>query len=361
MNTKRVLSVNPGSTSTKIMVCDDEDCIFKENIRHSPQELAPFGGIFDQIPFRSGLVADALRTAGLELSGMDAVVGRGGFLPEPLAGGTYIADGNVCATLRAAATEQHAANLGALIAKSIGDEYGIPAFIVDPVTVNETEPLGKVSGFAGITRRTLFHCLNVKAVARAVAEQLGRPYPALHLVIAHLGGGISVSAHRGGRAVDATCGLLGEGAFSPERAGTLGLKDVLGLAFNSGKTQAELEKLLCGGGGIVSYLGTNDGSQVEERAKAGDGEALLIYEAMAYQVAKDIAAQASVLKGQVDAIVLTAGLAHSEMLTGWIKERVEFIAPVIVLPGEFEHEAMTQGALRVLRGEEQPLRYQGHP
>lgn len=357
-----ILGINPGSTSTKVTVFRGEECIFKDSISHSKEDVGAFPNIIAQKEFRRKTVLESLLRGGVDPSKVDAVVGRGGFLPEPLFGGTYIVDDNVCDALEFRATDQHAANLGAALAKSIADEYGKPAYIVDPVGVNETKELGKVSGYKGITRRTMFHCLNVKAVGRMTAKQLGKRYDELNLIITHMGGGVSTSAHEKGRAIDCTCGILGEGAFSPERAGTLGLKEMITLVLEestAGTSREELERKLCGGGGIVSYLGTNDAREVEKMIEAGNREAALIYEAMAYQIAKDIAAMASVLKGDVDAIVLTAGLAYSGILTDWIRDRVGFIANVIVLPGEYEHEAMTLGALRVLTGEEEPLHYMG--
>lgn len=354
-----VLGVNPGSTSTKITIYENDTCIFKETIKHSAEELKQFEDIIDQKDFRKQLIIDFIREKGFEVKKLSAVVGRGGFLPEPLTSGTYIVDDNLCDALMHRAVGNHAANLGGLIAKAIADELGLNAYVVDPVSVNETEPLGRISGLGGVERRTLFHCLNVKAVARKVAAQLGDVYENLNMVIVHMGGGISVSAHRKGRTIDSTCGLLGEGAFSPERAGTLEQRELLDIVYNSGKKRKEIEKMLCGQGGMYSYIGTTDCIEAEKMIADGDEKARLVYEAMAYQVSKDIAAQASVLCGKVDAVVITGGMAYSQILTEWIKERVSFIAPVHILPGEFEQEAMTLGTLRVLNGEETAKQFIG--
>lgn len=354
-----VLAINPGSTSTKVTIYENEKCVIKESIRHLPEELSIFNDIMDQKEFRKKLIMDWMKRKGFDPKNLSAVAGRGGFLPEPLTSGTYVVDENLCDALMHRAVGNHAANLGGLLAKAIADAFGLKAYVVDPVSVNETEPLGRISGLAGVKRRTLFHCLNVKAVARKAAQELNNKYENMNMVVVHMGGGISVSAHKRGKAVDSTCGLLGEGTFSPERAGTLGAREIMDIVYNSGKNRKEIEKLLCGQGGILSYVGTTDCQEVEKKILEGDEEAKLIYEAMAYQTAKDIAAQASVLKGNVDAIVITGGIAYSEMLIGWIRERVSFIAPVIVKPGEFEQEAMTLGALRVLKGVEEAMYYSG--
>lgn len=352
-----ILSINPGSTSTKVTVFENEECQYKTLLSHDPAVLERFETVAQQEDFRCKIVLDFLYENSIDPASLSAVVGRGGFLPTPLFSGTYVIDDIVVNTIKNHATRQHAANLGTLIAKRIADQYEIPAFMVDPVTTDETEPFAHVSGLKETERLPLFHCLNVKAVSRMAANKIGKKYEGINLIVAHMGGGISVSAHKQGKEIDSTCGLLGEGTFSTERAGTLGLKVMMDLCFDSGLSRSELERLLTTKSGLMSYLGTNDARVVEKRIDEGDTEAEFYYEALAYQIAKDIGAQATTLRGDVDLIVLTAGLAYSERLVNWIKERVAFIAPIVVIPGEYEHEAMTLGALRVLRGEEIPKHY----
>jgi butyrate kinase len=251
----------------------------------------------------------------------------------------------------------HVTNLGALIANEIAQETGIPAYVVDPVCVDEFEPLARVSGLPEIERKSLAHVLSLKSAARHAAMDLGRPYSELKLVVAHLGGGISVSAHLGGRMIDVNQALDGTGPFSPERVGGLPFGDVLRMAFSGEYTYEELFRRLTREGGLLAHLGTNDAREVERRIVEGDDHARLIYEAMAYQIAKEIGLMSTVLRGKPDAIVLTGALGHSEMLMGWIRERVEWIAPLLIYPGADEMRAMAQGALRVLRGEEEAQQY----
>ena len=363
MKEYKILTINPGSTSTKLAVFKGEECIYKDSINHSREELSAFTtNVHDQKDFRTNVILDSLQNSGIDLADMDAIVGRCGFLPPPLISGTYIVDDHVCNTLEFRAVCQHAANLGPVLAKNIGDKYGLPAYFVDSEAIIEVEPLSRISGHKGIDRRAYFHCLNAKAVARVVAEDMGKTYQDANFVIAHMGGGISASAHKNGRAIDCTCGLLGEGSFSPERAGTLGIQEVITMTLEetaAGATREDMERVLNGKSGIYSYLGTADAREVEKMIESGNSEAKLIYEAMAYTISKDIAAMSSVLKGSVDAIILTGGLAHSKMLTGWIMERVSFITKVIIVPGEIESEAMVRGVTRVFNGIEELLVYEG--
>lgn len=351
----RVLSINPGSTSTKIALYEGEKPVFVEVIRHSAEEIAKFNRIVDQYEFRRDVILRVLEDKGVDIHSLDAVVGRGGALP-PVASGVYRINERMLEDLRQPKRE-HVSNLGAFIAREIADRAGVPAFIVDPVSVDEFEPIARISGLPEIERKSLSHALNLKAAARKAAKALGKRYEDLNLVVVHMGGGISVSPHRKGRMIDVNQALDGTGPFSPERAGGLPIGDLLRLAYSGKYTFDELWRRCVGGGGLVAHLGTNDAREVERRIGEGDEHARLVYEAMAYQIAKEIGAMATVLKGEVDAIVLTGGLAHSEMLTGWIRERVEWIAPVLIFPGEDEMEAMTMGALRVLRGEEQAKEY----
>jgi butyrate kinase len=358
----RVLAINPGSTSTKIAVYDDEAPLFVETVRHSSRELTAYPHIPDQYAFRRDAVLCLLADHGIALESLDAVVGRGGIL-RPIESGTYQVGEKMLAELRAPKEREHASNLGAIIADEIARRAGVPAFIVDPVCVDEFEPIARISGLPEIERRSLSHALNLKMAARRAAEELGRLYSEINLVVVHMGGGISVAPHKRGRQVDVNQALDGTGPFSPERVGGLPVGDVLRMAYSIppyGKahyTYGEMFKKIAGQGGLVAHLGTNDATEVERRIANGEAHARLIYEAMAYQIAKEIGLMATVLKGEVDAIVLTGGLAHSEMLVGWIRERVAWIAPMLVYPGEDEMLAMAQGALRVLRGEEQAHEY----
>jgi butyrate kinase len=293
---------------------------------------------------------------GVRLDSLDAVVGRGGIL-RPIPSGTYLVSEKMLDELRHPKEREHASNLGAIIADEIAQRAGVPAFIVDPVCVDEFDEIARISGLSEIERRSLSHALNLKVAARRVARELGKRYDEVNLVVAHLGGGISVSAHRRGRMIDVNQALDGTGPFAPERAGGLPVGDVIRLCYSGRYTYEEMSKKIAGRGGLVAHLGTNDARQVERRIEEGDQHARLIYQAMAYQIAKEIGLMATVLKGDVDAIVLTGGLARSDMLVDWIVERVEWIAPAMIYPGEDEMLAMAQGALRVLRGQEEARDY----
>jgi butyrate kinase len=361
----RVLTINPGSTSTKVALYEDEHPLFVETIPHSAEEIAAFPHIAAQYAFRRDAVLSLLDEHGIRPDSLDAVVGRGGIL-KPIPSGTYRVNEKMLDELRPQPDEglrhpkerEHASNLGAIIAEEIARRAGIPAFIVDPVCVDEFDEIARISGLPEIERRSLSHALNLKAAARRAARELGKRYEEVNLVVAHLGGGISVSPHRGGRMVDVNQALDGTGPFAPERAGGLPVGDVIRLCYSSKYTYEEMIKKIAGRGGLVAHLGTNDARQVERRIiEEGDEHARLIYQAMAYQIAKEIGLMATVLKGDMDAIVLTGGLARSEMLVAWIVERVEWIASVLIYPGEDEMLAMAQGALRVLRGEEKTRDY----
>lgn len=361
--THRLLVINPGSTSTKIGVYDDELPLFIETLRHSSQEIAAYPHILDQYDFRLKAVLGFLAGKQIPLGSLSAVVGRGGTL-RPIPSGTYEVNDKMVAELRNRNKErEHASNLGGLMARDIADQVGLPAFIVDPVAVDEFDDLARVSGLPEIERKSLSHALNLKSAARRAVQDLGRLYSDLNMVIVHLGGGISVTAHCHGRMVDVNQALDGGGPFAPERSGGLPVGDVVRMCFGVRPyeglklTYDEMFKKLAGKGGLVAHLGTNNAVEVEQRIGAGDEHARLIYEAMAYQIAKEIGAMATVLKGQVDAVVITGGVAHSEMLLGWIRERVGWIAPILVYPGEDEMLALAQGALRVLRGEETSCQY----
>jgi butyrate kinase len=359
----RLLVINPGSTSTKVAVFEDEQPLFVETLRHSSQDIAAFPHVLDQYEFRLQSILELLRSRGVMISSLAAVVARGGLL-RPIASGTYSVNSRMVEELsRRDSEREHASGLGAPLADEIASLVGVPAYIVDPVCVDEFDDLARISGLPEIERRSLSHALNLKAVARRAAEDLSRSYGELSLVITHMGGGISVTAHRRGKMVDVNQALDGTGPFAPERAGGLPVGDVVRMCFGIHPyeglhlTYEEMFRKLAGQGGLAAHLGTNDAVEVEARIKVGNTRARLVYQAMAYQIAKEIGAMATVLRGEVDAVILTGGLAHSEMLLAWIKERVAWIGPVLVYPGEDEMLALAQGALRVLRGEEPAKEY----
>lgn len=352
----RLLVINPGSTSTKIAVFDDESIIFEETLRHSTEEISRFNRIYDQYEFRKEIILNALKKNNIPLESLNAIVGRGGLL-KPIEGGTYEINEAMIEDLKAGSRGEHASNLGGILAYEIAKNLNIPSFIVDPVVVDELQDVARISGLKGTERVSIFHALNQKAVARRHAKSLGKKYEDLNLIVAHLGGGISVGAHEKGKVIDVPNALDGEGPFSPERSGGLPVGQLIELCFSGQYTKAEIKKMIVGKGGIVSYLGTNDAREVSNRVQAGDKYAELIYYAMAYQVAKEIGACATVLKGNVDGILITGGIAYDKEFTSWIEERVKFIAPVTVYPGEDELTALAQGGLRVLRGEEEAKIY----
>ncbi|HHS12407.1 MAG TPA: butyrate kinase [bacterium] len=353
---KIILVINPGSTSTKISVFEDESEVLSRNIDHSAEELSGFQHIADQHEFRRRMIEKTLTEAGYSLNQFDAVVARGG-LVRPIPGGTYAVNRRMLDDLHEAEWGEHASNLGALLAHELAADVNRPAFIVDPVVVDEMEPLARLSGIPNIERRSIFHALNQKAVARLTAKELGKSYQEVSLIVVHLGGGISVGTHRNGRVIDVNNALNGDGPFTPERAGGVPAGQLIELCFSGRYNEKELKKYLVGGGGMVAYLGTNDMRDVSRRVETGDPQALLYYEAMAYQVSKEIGACASVLKGRIDCIVLSGGLARDEMFVDWIRGRVEWIAPLMVYPGEEEMRSLALGALRVLKGEEEANQY----
>ena len=351
------LIINPGSTSTKIAVYEDETMIFEKTIRHTNEELHPFSRVTDQFLFRKDLIIQALDENNISLNDLDAVVGRGGLL-KPIEGGTYAVNDRLMEDLKTNVKGEHASNLGALLARSIADEVKIPSFIVDPVVVDEMEDVARVSGHPDFERISIWHALNQKAVARRAAqEKFGRKYEEMNFVVAHLGGGISVGAHKMGKVIDVNNALNGEGPFSPERSGTLPAAQLVKMCFSGKYTEGEINKIIAGKGGISAYLGTNNAKEVSDRGQAGDEKARLIYSAMAYQVAKAIGEYAVVLDGRVDAILITGGIAYDTKFVQMIQEKVKFIGPVIAYPGEDELLALAQGGLRVLKGLEEAKIY----
>lgn len=345
----KILVINPGSTSTKIAVYEDENCLKEKTLYHRESKLE----ILEELPERLSDLRSWMSQEGLE--DFDAVVARGGLL-KPLPSGTFKVNPRMLEDLQLRPQAHHASNLGAFIADAISRQFGIPAFIVDPVSVDEFNPLARYSGLPEIPRRALSHALNIKAVARDVAKEMGKKIEECNFVVAHLGGGISVVPLESGRIVDANDANQG-GPFSPERAGALPTVDLVRLAFSGKFTEKELITRMTKKGGLAAYLGTNDAREVERRISQGDSYALEVYQAMAYQISKEIGAMATVLKGKVDRVIITGGLAYSTVLVPWIVERISFIAPAVIKPGEGEMRALALGALRVLKGEEQPKDY----
>jgi butyrate kinase len=346
----RLLVINVGSTSTKVACFEGSKPAALETIKYSGEALASFSSLRDQLSLREEDVLKFLEKSGVRLEEIDMVISRGG-LGNPAPAGAYRIDETMCGDLLDGKYGKHPSALGPAMALDFSKRYGMPAIVIDPPSTDEFEPLARVSGIPEIERKSAFHALNQKIAARRFAREAGKTYEELNLIVAHLGGGVTIGAHRKGRVIDCTHGL-GEGPFTPERAGSLPTTDLLDLAFSGTKDKKQIMGRLVGQGGLSAYLGTTDAQKVEGLVKAGDEKAARIYEAMAYQIAKDIGAMGTVLKGEVDGIILTGGLAHSEMLTGWIRERVRFIAPVFVFAGEDEMSALAEGGLRVLKREE---------
>lgn len=363
----KILALNPGSTSTKVALFEAENGgpprgslreLWSDTQRYDTDVIGRFPGIMEQEEFRLEEIRKCLDAHGTVLSEIDAVVGRGGLL-KPIEGGTYEVSEKMLKELRACAWGSHASNLGAPLAVRLAGEIGCEkAYIVDPVVVDELCPLARYSGLPEIERRSIFHALNQKAVARRAAAELGKPYAECSLVVAHMGGGVSVGAHEKGRVIDVNNALDGDGPFSPERAGSLPVGGLIKLAFSGKYDLQQMRKMLTGNGGLVAHLGTNDLREVVRRMDAGDEKARLLFEALAYRIAKEIGASAATLSGAVDAIVLTGGLAYNERFTRLIGDRVSFIAPVKIYPGEDELQALVEGALRVLNGSEASRRYE---
>lgn len=346
----KILVINPGSTSTKMAVYEDEKPILLRNITHTAEELAPFGAITEQQDFRRQLILDELQQANIPLE-FDAVIGRGG-LVKPIAGGVYEIDEQmVNDTLHGCVMHNHACNLGCLIAHEIAATIdGCRAFIADPGVVDELSPLARISGSPLMPRICIWHALNQRAIARRYARGIGKEYEDLNLIICHLGGGISVAAHQHGRAIDANNALDGEGPFSPERAGSLPAVDLIRLCFSGKYTEKQLLKRIAGQAGLTAHLGTNNMREILERIQQGDEHAQLIVDAMIYHTAKQIAAEGAVLCGQIDAILLTGGMAHSDYIVNELRKRIDFLAPVYIFPGENEMQALALNALAVLQG-----------
>lgn len=349
------LIINPGSTSTKLALYDGKERVVQENIEHHPEELQGYTRIPDQQPFRMAAIRDFMARNGIDGKALSAVVGRGGLVFGLKAGG-YLVEEPLCRALSDSRYSQpHASNLGGLLAKDLGDEFGIPAYIYDAVTSGELPEVARITGTADIIRQSYCHVLNSRAMAIRYSESCGKPYEQLQLIVAHMGGGVSISAHVSGKIIDS----IGddEGPFSPERGGSLPSFELIQMCYSGKYTLEEMQRKLRGKGGMYAHLGTSDCRIIEDRIQQGDAKTKLIFQAQAYQIAKGIGELSVVLHGKCDAIILTGGLAYSKMLTDRISEYVGFIAPVCVMPGENEMEALALGGLRLLTGEETPRHY----
>ena len=350
------LIINPGSTSTKIGVFEDETLLFEETLRHSTEEIAQYASIVDQKDFRKQIILDLLKEKDFDIRSLQVIVGRGGML-KPIPGGTYAVSDDLLHDLKIGKQGQHASNLGGILAREIGDEIGVPSYIVDPVVVAELMPIARYSGVPELPRTSVFHALNQKAVAKRYAKEKGVPYESLNLIVVHMGGGVSVGAHEKGRVIDVFNALDGDGAFSPERAGAVPSGALIRMCFSGEYTEKEVYKKIVGGGGFNAYLGTNDMRDVAKMIDEGDTHADEVREAFILQVCKNIGSMSCVLKGKVDAIIVTGGIAYNKAVVDKMEERAGFIAPFTVYPGEDELLALAQGALRVLNGEEKAMEY----
>lgn len=347
----KILSINPGSTSTKIAVFEDEKEIMEKVLRHSNVELENYEDIYSQKSFRKDVILNALKEAEITVESLDVIVGRGGLL-KPIEGGTYLVTDKMLEDLKKGVLGEHASNLGGAIAKEIADTIGKKAYIVDPVVVDELEEIARVSGMAEIERISIFHALNQKAVARRYCSENRVNYNEKNIIVAHLGGGVSVGIHKNGKVVDVNNALDGDGPFSPERSGGIPAGQLVKMCFSGKFSQEDIKKKLKGSGGIVSYLNTNDVRDVMKMVEDGDKNAKLIVDAMCYQIAKEIGALSTVVAGKVDAIILTGGISYSKYVVEKISNSVNFIAPITVYPGEDEMSALALGGLRVARGVE---------
>lgn len=352
----RILSINPGSTSTKFALYEEERLVVVESVRHLAEELDKCGSLYEQLDYRKQIILDFLNRTGVDLSALSAVVGRGGML-HPLLSGVYRVNERMVADLLSQRTIGHASNLGGLLALGISELVpGCEAFIADPVVVDELQDVARLSGIPSIGRKSQFHALNHKAISRKYAASIGCSYEELQLVVAHLGGGISVAAHRFGKVIDVNQGLDGYGPFSPERAGTVDAGRLVELCFEGSYSRDEIMRMLVGGGGLMAHLGTNDVQLIDKRRLEGDERAGLVLDAMCYTVGKEIGSMLAVLKGAADAVVITGGIAYSDYVISYLKDMIGPMVKVVVFPGEDEMEALAMSALRVLRGEA-PLEY----
>lgn len=352
----QILTINPGSTSTKVTLFKGDTELFSSSVEHSSAELAKFEKISDQFEYRKSIIISALEKEGINIKEIAAVVGRGGLL-KPMSGGTYSICQKMIDDLHLAERGEHASNLGALIAKAISVTIDCPAYIVDPVVVDELNDIARYSGNPLLPRKSIFHALNQKRTARMVAANIGKDYEKCNIIVAHMGGGISVGVHEKGKVTDVNNALDGDGPFTPERSGTVPVGQLVELCFSGEYEKAEIKKMIKGKGGLTAYLNTNDLREVIRKMDDGNQDAESVFYAMAYQIAKTIGEMATVVCGKVDAIGLTGGMAYSDRLTREIIKRVGFIADVIIIPGENEMESLRDGALRVLSGADEARIY----
>lgn len=351
-----ILVINSGGTSIKISVFEDKKEIFKENIGHTQEHLNDFKTVFDQYAYRKKLILDALKENNFSIRKFDCIVGRGGLM-KPIEGGTYVVNDRMIEDLRNAINGEHASNLGAVLAKNIADEINVPSFVVDPVSVDEFQDISRITGISDIEKASWLHSLNHKAVCRKVAENLGGKYEDYNFIAAHLGSGISIVAHNKGKMIDGSGGRS-DGPFSPERSGGLLAYPLIELCYSGKYTHEQMVNKVSNIGGMYDYLGTKDMIEIEERIKEGDSKAKLIMDAFIYQVAKEISMYGATLYGKVDRIILTGGIAHSELVTTEVNNRVSYLAPVEIVAGEMEMKALALGAIRVLSGEEKAKNYE---
>ncbi|MEG1560031.1 MAG: butyrate kinase [Clostridia bacterium] len=354
----RILAINPGSTSTKVGVFSNEDQIFEATARHSKEELDQFSAIIAQKDMRLNCITDMLNKENIDINSMDAYVGRGGII-KPLVSGVYDVNDQMLYDIEHTKAAFHASCLGGLFASELGRRNSKPSFVVDPVVVDERDEIAKISGLPGYNRDCVFHALNQKAVARRYAKENGKKYEDCSLIVAHMGGGITVGAHKDGKVIDVNDGFNGEGPFTPERCGGIQADTLINMCFSNEYTKGDMLALVNKKGGVSAHLNSNDMREVENNALNGDEKSMLIFTAMAYNVAKEIGAMAAVLHGGVETIILTGGLAYSKLFTKFITDMTGFIAPITIYPGEDELLALALGALRVLRGEEKTKTYVG--
>lgn len=360
MQEYRILTINPGSTSTKIALFDNEKVIFKENLKHGAKELEKFETISEQLPYRINVVLKALENHNIDIKSIDAFTGRGGGLVS-LKGGTYKINDLLLEHAKIGYTMKHASVLGAQIAHNLAQKNNKLSFVVNPVTVDEKEEITRITGIKGIYNESIFHALNQKEVAYKYAKSINKKYEDLNLLVVHLGGGISVGAHKKGKIIDVNNALNGDGPFAPTRSGSIPATDLIEMCYSGKYTKNEMKDKITKTGGLVSLLGTSDAREVQEMIKKGNKFAKLVYDAMIYQIAKTIGAYSIILKGKIDAIIITGGIANDKKVVEKLKDYVSFIGKIVVIPGEEEMEALANGTLRILRNEEKALEYTGIP
>lgn len=351
----KILVINPGGTSTKIAVFDNEKALLKTSITHSAEDLKPFNRVFDEYSYRKNLILDTLKANDHDIKDFGCIVGRGGLM-KPIEGGTYAVNEAMIADMKNAINGEHASNLGSVIAKDMGDDLGVPSFVVDPVSVDEFLPESRITGLSDIKKASWLHALNHKAVCRQTAKELGGKYEDFNFIVAHLGSGISIVAHDRGNMIDGSGGRS-DGPFSPERSGGLLTYDLIKLCYSGKYSKEEMVAKVSTIGGMYDYLGTKDMIEIEKRVEAGDEKATEVMNAFIYQIAKEISQYGASLKGKVDRIIMTGGISYSKIVVEGVRERVGYLADLVVVPGEMEMEALALGALRVLNKEEEPKVY----